>query len=142
MAANNPATFQPSAAAISKAVYAAVGERYYKVLPRVLPHVLPMRWHPWTSFQLFTCLLFLLMHAHHTAGEEWDSQLGPPNWIMSPANCSCLQVSAEALRVCEQLVRVIRPDVGAPVDASMQVRGHRAALAKWQRSSGSTSLSA
>ena len=36
-----------------------------------------------------------------------------------------MQVSAEALRVCEQLVRVIRPDVGAPVDASMQVRGQR-----------------
>ena len=37
-----------------------------------------------------------------------------------------LQVAAEALRVCEQLVRVIRPDVGGPVDAAMQVRSHRA----------------
>jgi hypothetical protein len=27
--------------------------------------------------------------------------------------------------VCEQLLRVIRPDVGAPVDGSMQVRGQR-----------------
>ena len=39
MAANSPATFQPSAAAISKAVYAAVGERYYKVLPMYCPCV-------------------------------------------------------------------------------------------------------
>jgi hypothetical protein len=31
MAANTPATFQPSAAALSKALFAAVGERYYKV---------------------------------------------------------------------------------------------------------------
>ncbi|KAL4425586.1 hypothetical protein ABPG75_009602 [Micractinium tetrahymenae] len=59
MSANDPAAFQPSAAAISKLVYAAVGERYYKV-------------------------------------------------------------AAEALRVCEQLVRVIRPNVAAPVDAAMQ----------------------
>ncbi|PSC76088.1 cullin-associated NEDD8-dissociated 1 isoform B [Micractinium conductrix] len=59
MSANSPATFQPSAAALSKPVFEAVGERYYKV-------------------------------------------------------------AAEALRVCEQLVRVVRPDVGAPMDASLQ----------------------
>ncbi|KAI3438734.1 hypothetical protein D9Q98_001153 [Chlorella vulgaris] len=59
MAANAPATFQPSAAALSKSVYAAAGERYYKV-------------------------------------------------------------AAEALRVCEQLVRVIRPDTAAPVGPAMQ----------------------
>ncbi|PRW59351.1 cullin-associated NEDD8-dissociated 1 isoform B [Chlorella sorokiniana] len=59
MASNNPATFQPSAERLSKSVYAAVGERYYKV-------------------------------------------------------------AAEALRVCEQLVRVIRPDVAAPVPEAMQ----------------------
>lgn len=59
MASNNPAAFQPSAERLSKLVYAAVGERYYKV-------------------------------------------------------------AAEALRVCEQLVRVIRPDVAAPVPDAMQ----------------------
>lgn len=31
MSANDPAAFQPSTAAISKLVYSAVGERYYKV---------------------------------------------------------------------------------------------------------------
>jgi hypothetical protein len=40
MAANAPATFQPSAAALSKSVYAAAGERYYKVL---LTHTAPHR---------------------------------------------------------------------------------------------------
>lgn len=35
------------------------------------------------------------------------------------------QVAAEALRVCEQMVRVIRPDVGAPIPASMQASGPR-----------------
>lgn len=59
MSSNAPSVFQPHAAPASKLVYAAVGERYYKV-------------------------------------------------------------AAEALRVCEQLVRVMRPDVGAPVDAAMQ----------------------
>jgi hypothetical protein len=57
MAANDPATFQPSAAAISKAVYAAVGERYYKVLPLVLPRVLPDALAlPCTSCRLLGCL--------------------------------------------------------------------------------------
>lgn len=40
-----------------------------------------------------------------------------------PCRCSVAQVAAEALRVCEQLVRVIRPDVAAPVPDAMQASG-------------------
>ena len=39
MASNSPATFQPSAERLSKSVYEAVGERYYKVnqcMPAIL----------------------------------------------------------------------------------------------------------
>lgn len=35
------------------------------------------------------------------------------------------KVAAEALRVCEQLVRIIRPDPTQPLQAGLQVRASR-----------------
>jgi hypothetical protein len=46
----------------------------------------------------------------------------PPSGFLFLCGCppASPQVAAEALRVCEQLVRVIRPDTAAPVGPAMQ----------------------
>ena len=102
MAANDPSAFQASAEPIAKLVFAAAAERYYKVPP----------WTEGSALHVCLCVSLLPMHpAVSVAATQFPPLPRPPLslWLL-------LQVSAEALRVCEQLVRVIRPDVGAPAD--------------------------
>ncbi len=49
--------------------------------------------------------------------------LAPP--VFAAAGERYYKVAAEALRVCEQLVRVIRPDSAAPVQPALQVSSTR-----------------
>lgn len=57
---------------------------------------------------------------HWTCGRIADVSARPLHG--EPPTCAAgMQVAAEALRVCEQLVRVVRPSVASPVDAAMQV---------------------
>ena len=115
MSANSPATFQPSAAALSKPVFEAVGERYYKASSTTRC----FRWCPagvrgGSAKQqgLLRCVAAGEGGVPRVHGRTLPRH--PPCPLDSP------QVAAEALRVCEQLVRVVRPDVGAPMDASLQ----------------------
>ena len=53
--------------------------------------------------------------------------LAPP--VFAAAGERYYKVSAEALRVCEQLVRVIRPDATAPLQPALKVSWRTAVLA-------------
>ena len=68
-------------------------------------------------------LQFLGLALHGASSLEWQHQIGrlaPP--IFSAVGDRYYKVSAEAIRVCEELVHAIRPSPPAPLQPALQVR--------------------
>jgi len=76
-----------------------------------------------TSALKIQALQFLALALHKASQEVWRRQIGKlaPPVLLAVAD-KYYKVSAEALRVCEELVHSIRPNLTQPLQPVLQVR--------------------